>query len=181
MAIIAYYSSAVNENVSVAWQCSQCGTLNHSEHRISTSAQTRNKQKTHIKAEKRLKKTVDQYIRRTDKMCYSHANLKCKCTKCGHKEPWAKMRYLYIDFIVNVIIALYLCVLIYPMISEGIIPLIYFLAITVLWLPIRLIHSIVMNSKTKKLPRESIAVVDLVYGNVDKKREEFLRQKTEIG
>ena len=173
MAGITYYSSFASEYVDVAWQCSKCGALNHSEHRVTASAQRKFEVNAHKKAQKRLTKAIDRYIRRTDKMCYSHANLKCKCSECGHKEPWAKMRYLYIDFVVNMILILYLFILIYPMISEKNVPLMCFLGITVLWLPVRLIHSTVMNFKTKKLPRESIAIVD--YIDVDKKREEFLR------
>lgn len=85
----------------VTYVCSKCGSQVVAEHIISESGHSSgaawNLDKTrekayHDAASKMTRKLLDIVEERKEGI-YRTAKLECKCSKCGNREPWARVRY----------------------------------------------------------------------------------------
>lgn len=82
---------------------------------------------------------------------YRSAAFSCRCPHCGHREPWAKMRYLIPDMI---------CVLISPVgaiLTLAVFPVgISILGVAAACILAKRIHQSVQEKKIRRLPQQSL-------------------------
>ena len=77
--------------VDVSYVCSKCGTPNKTRTRLQ--AQSNNAAKASARMNNILTELASDDLSRR----YTHANLKCRCAKCRHSEPWAKLDFYKLD------------------------------------------------------------------------------------
>ena len=91
----------------VTYVCSECGCQVLTKHIIRETGQSRGavwnsseiREKADYNASSRMtSKLLDILEERKDGQ-YRTAKFNCKCGKCGHKEPWSKLRYGGLTFL----------------------------------------------------------------------------------
>lgn len=89
-------TSTSSLNVEVSYVCSICGTPNVQQTTIQVQANS--SEKSQAKMRNILTElTSDDLSKR-----YTHANLKCRCTKCKYSEPWADLDFYKLDALITV-------------------------------------------------------------------------------
>lgn len=94
MATVTTITSSVD--VEVSYVCSVCGTQNTTRTKLQASA---NNEK---KASQQMQTILTDLASEDPTRRYIHANLKCKCAKCHHAEPWANLDFFKLDILVRV-------------------------------------------------------------------------------
>lgn len=99
-----------------AHRCSACGELNAAKHRIILKysydeiASMRSEANRNASAGQKLDDAAAELIRRAadpeDIEKYYDLNLSGKCRKCGHKEPWSRMRWRLYETVFNALVAM---------------------------------------------------------------------------
>lgn len=85
--------------VDVRYRCSVCGVDNLTMQTIKALAHTSTvfginlNSSLHQTAKNNLIKTLTSILDVNNPQRFRQAGFKCRCTNCGHIEPWAKMNY----------------------------------------------------------------------------------------
>lgn len=84
----------------MVYKCSKCGEYNLLRPKIPLVSETmkpdsfkRSQMKAEVEAELRnqnLNRLI-KILQKIENRQFDSTNLRCKCAKCGHKEPWARM------------------------------------------------------------------------------------------
>mgnify|MGYP001159016367 CR=1 FL=1 len=152
----------------VTYVCSKCGCQVLTEHIVratngaSGGAWNRksiNEQADYDAASRMTSKLLDILEERKDGQ-YRTAKFNCKCGKCGHKEPWSKLRYGFLTFLTILLsIAGVFAILGAAMIKDyiilltGVCALLFLLTCYVLY---RVVNTRKMEKLTAALPVKSL-------------------------
>lgn len=89
--------------IDIRYRCSSCGEENLAIGTLSGTAHTGTlmgvnlDRNIHDKAQRDVMDKFAGLVGQIDSHRYRTAGLTCKCKKCGHKEPWARMNYTHLD------------------------------------------------------------------------------------
>lgn len=158
----------VGVHLYVTYVCSKCGCQVLTEHIVratdgaSGGAWNRksiNEGADYNAAGRMTSKLLDILEERRDGQ-YRTAKFNCKCSKCGHKEPWSKLRYGFLTFLtVLMSIVGVFAIIGAAMIEDHILLLISVCAIVCLlvcYFSYRVAHTGKMEKLTAALPEKSL-------------------------
>ena len=111
MATVTTATSSLD--VEVSYTCSICGTENTQRTKLQVSSNNANK------ASARMQNILTELVSDDPAKRYTHANLKCKCSKCNYSEPWANLDFYKLDDLIRVLTLV--CGLIY--LTQGLTPI----------------------------------------------------------
>lgn len=89
-------TSTSSLKVEVSYVCSVCGTPNVQQTTIQVQANS--SEKSQAKMHNILTELASDDLSKR----YTHANLKCRCTKCKYSEPWADLDFYKLDTLITV-------------------------------------------------------------------------------
>ena len=84
-------TSKASLKAEVSYVCSACGAENTQQVTIEAPANSSGM------AEARMQKILSELVCDDLSKRYVHANLKCRCSKCRHSEPWAALNFYKLD------------------------------------------------------------------------------------
>lgn len=87
-------TSKASLNAEVSYVCSACGAENTQQVTIEVTANKSGK------AEARMQNILSELVCDDLSKRYVHANLKCRCSKCHHSEPWAALDFYKLDTLI---------------------------------------------------------------------------------
>lgn len=87
-------TSKASLKAEVSYVCSACGAENTQQVTIEASASNSGK------AGARMQKILSELVCDDLSKRYVHANLKCRCSKCHHSEPWAALDFYKLDALI---------------------------------------------------------------------------------
>ena len=103
--------------VEVSYECSVCGTKNTTQTQLQVSARNE------AKASRQMQQILEELASDDLSIRYTHANLKCSCSKCHYCEPWAELNFFKLDILIRACILIggliLLSVLVDPFSSGG--------------------------------------------------------------
>lgn len=166
----------------IHYKCSKCGEINNSVHIVNETRESsqmgvavfnstreellnRSSEYTTAAMGRRLTKIFAE--RENGK--FEAAEFNCECKKCGHKEPWSKMRYTLIDCIMGTLLPFSLLLSLFS-IYIGI----WYVVALIAWFLYKRLHTNRMNSLIQQLPKSALPVFSLIQEEVfsDKNDEE---------
>lgn len=87
-------TSRASLKAEVSYVCSACGMENTQQVSIEVAANNSGK------AEARMQNILSELACGDLSKRYVHANLKCRCSKCRHTEPWAALDFYKLDTLI---------------------------------------------------------------------------------
>ena len=88
-------TSKASLKAEVSYVCSACGAENTQQVTIEAPANSS------AKAEARMQKILSELVCDDLSKRYVHANLKCRCSKCRHSEPWAALDFYKLEILIR--------------------------------------------------------------------------------
>ncbi len=154
----------------VTYTCSVCDAQNLVQHSISaggsggafgfiSESRLDAKEKASSDAGGRLIRKLLDICEEREEGKYRTAQFRCKCGKCGNKEPWARMRYMNITAItaflalIGLLAVFYLCCI--SRFTEAAVIGGAVLVVLAAYWTYRIIHTCRMEALTAQLPPES--------------------------
>ena len=145
--------------------CSKCGAKNQAKDQIRSSVNVGYLTKTDSYLQEMEERAEDQFHRlflRVPYNRFSQAQLSCRCGSCGHREPWARLRYrlLFLATYFGAVAAMVGAVLYF---TDGLLwglPIFLLGGGVAIWsLVHKPIHSRIMKKELEQLPPASIPKV----------------------
>ena len=88
-------TSKASLKAEVSYVCSACGAENTQQVTIEAPANSSGM------AEARMQKILSELVCDDLSKRYVHANLKCRCSKCRHSEPWAALDFYKLEILIR--------------------------------------------------------------------------------
>ena len=88
-------TSKASLKAEVSYVCSACGAENTQQVTIEAPANSSGM------AEARMQKILSELVCDDLSKRYVHANLKCRCSKCRHSEPWAALNFYKLEILIR--------------------------------------------------------------------------------
>ena len=88
-------TSKASLKAEVSYVCSACGAENTQQVTIEAPANSSGM------AEARMQNILSELVCDDLSKRYVHANLKCRCSKCRHSEPWAALNFYKLEILIR--------------------------------------------------------------------------------
>lgn len=175
-------TTTISVPLEVGYVCSKCGTANLQTSIVKEWADSFRHGTIHTKstyekmseesregAEYRIGRRIDKIVDEAEINRFRKAELKCKCEKCKHTEPWAKMRFTRFEGIIA-----WFMVMLVPIagfaflggeIATGILLLLCSAAIAICWSMFKKIVYNILEKEIETLPKKSLPTMFLQVGD----------------
>ena len=177
----------------VHYKCSKCGEINNCVHTVVETRSSTQKgvvlsnstrkgllEQSSERATAAMGRKLTKIFTEKESGKYEAAEFDCKCKRCGHKEPWSRMRYTLIDSIMGVLLPFSLLFSL-ASIYVGI----WYAVVLTSWFLFKRLHTNRMNTLIQQLPKSALPIFSLTQGEVfsnenDDKEIEAVKNTQEV-
>lgn len=158
----------------VHYKCSKCGEINNTVHTVVETRSSTQKgvvlsnstrkgllEQSSERATAAMGRKLTKIFTEKESGKYEAAEFDCKCKRCGHREPWSRMRYTLIDSIMGVLLPFSILFSL-ASIYVGI----WYAVVLASWFLFKRLHTNRMNILIRQLPKSALPVFSLIQEEV---------------
>ena len=112
--MIRTFTITARKKLLVLFKCSHCGKINiqltdlsleqkYDDKAFTQAGQQRQQDSNTTKLQEKMQRLEAKLLDKPGSITFAQAKFKCKCDKCGARQPWSQMNYTWIWMIAGVI------------------------------------------------------------------------------